>query len=190
MKKRSLHVAQQHPCKRFKKVLHKEKAGFAVAQHSSKEQSRQPPTDKKELRLKKQLAQAKAVSTTVEAAAGAHFNFNAFRTAALAAVAAGARAHESKANTYSAVSKVVVTSDSEVFESASISCSVSEASVPSVSTPFLARLSEGGSDLLHGRSPSSHQHCPSRRKTQCPEEFKEDFWLQVTGNLQSPQYSW
>ena len=178
-KKRSVHVAQQRPCKRFKKVLHKEKAGFAVAQHSSKEQSRQPPTDKKELRLKKQLAQAKAVSTTVAAAAGARFNFNAFRTAALAAVAAGARAHESKTNT-SAVSKVVVTSDSEVSESASVSCSVSEASVPSVSPPFLAGLSEGGSELLHGRSPSSQQHCPNCRKTQCPKELKEDCWLEVT----------
>ena len=80
---RSVHVAQQRPCKRFKKVLHKEKAGFAVAQHSSKEQSRQPPTDKKELRLKKQLAQEKAVSSTVEAPAGTRLlNVNAFRTAA------------------------------------------------------------------------------------------------------------
>ena len=90
MQKRSLHVAPQHPCKRLKNVLHKEKAAFAVAQHPSKEQSRQPLTGKKELRLKKQLAQAKAVSTSVAAAAGARFNVNAFKTAALAAVAAGA----------------------------------------------------------------------------------------------------
>ena len=124
MKKRSLHVAPQHPSKRDKNVFHKEKAGFGVAQHPSKEQSRQPLTGKKALRLKKQLAQAKAVSTSVAAAAGARFNVNALRTAALASVSAGAAAHESKCNTYSAVSKVVVTSDSEVSESASVACSL------------------------------------------------------------------
>ena len=161
-----------------------------MAQHSSKEQSRQPPTDKKELRLKKQLAQAKAVSTSVAAAAGARFNVNALRTAALASVAAGAAAHESKSNTYSAVSKVVVTSDSEVSESASVACSVSEASVPSVSPPFLARLSEGGPDLLHGRSPSLQQRCPNCRQKQCPEEFNQDLWVPGDDNLRSPRYSW
>lgn len=82
--------------------------------------------------------------------------------------------------TYSAVSKVVVTSDSEVSESASVSCSVSEASVPSVSPPFLARLSEGGSDLLHGRCHHYSNAARTVDKTQCPEEFKEDVWLQVT----------
>ena len=189
-KKRSVHVAQQRPCKRFKKVLHKEKAGFAVVQHSSKEQSRQPPTDKKELRLKKQLAQAEAVSTTVGAQAGARLNLNAFRTAALAAVAARARAHESKTRTYSAVSKVVVTSDSEVSESASVSCSVSEASVPSVSPPFLARLPEGGSELLHGRSPSSQQHCPNCRKNTVPKGIQGRLLAPGDDNLQSPQYRW
>ena len=82
-KKRSVHAEQQHPCDRVKKEHRKEKSGIAVAQHSSKEQSRQPPTDKKELMQKKQLAQEKAVSSTFEAPAGTRLlNVNAFRTAA------------------------------------------------------------------------------------------------------------
>ena len=157
-------MAPQPPCKRYKTELHKEKAGFSVAQHPSKKQSRSPLTGKNELKLKMQLAKALAGARSVAAAAGASLNVNAFKTAVLAAAAAGAAAHESKTNTYSAVSKVVVTSDSEVSESASVACSVSEASVPSVSPPFLARLPEGGSDLLHGRSPSLQQRCPNCRK--------------------------
>ena len=81
-------------------------------------------------------------------------NVSAFKTAVLASAAAGAAARESKTNTYSAVPKVVVTSGSEVYDSASVACSVSEVSVPSISPPFSPMLSEGESDLPHGRSPS------------------------------------
>ena len=176
-KKRSVHAEQQRPCDRVKKVHRKEKSGIAVAQHSSKEQSRQPPTDKKALRQKKQLAQAKADSTTVVAPAGTRRKVNTFRTATSVPVVAGARAHGSKTKTYSSVPKVIGTSDSEVSESASTSCCVSEASVPSVSPPFSAGLSEGGLDFLKGGSPSSPKRCPNCRKTRWPKQFKQDFWL-------------
>jgi hypothetical protein len=150
-----------------------------VAQHPSKKQSHPPLTGKKELKLKMQLAKALAGARSVADAAGASLNVNAFKTAVLASAAAGAAAHESKTNTYSAVPKVVVTSDSEVSDSASVACSVSEASVPSRSPPFSPMLSEGESDLLHGRPPSLRQHCPNSRKQQCPREFEKEVWLQV-----------
>ena len=66
---------------------------------------------------------------------------NAFTTAVLASAAAGAAARESKTKTYSAVPKVVVTSDSEVSDSASATCSVSEVSLPSISPPFSPMIS-------------------------------------------------
>ena len=136
-----------------------------------------------------QLATALAGARSVAAAAGASLNVNAFKTAVLASAAAGAAARESKTKTYSAVPKVVVTSDSEVSDSASVACSVSEASVPSVSPPFLARLSEGGSDLLHGRSPSLQQRCPNCRN-KVPRGIQSRFVGPGDDNLQSPQYSW
>ena len=108
-----------------------------------------------------QLAKALAGARSVAAAAGASLNVNAFKTAVLASAAAGAAARESKTNTYSAVPKVVVTSDSEVSDSAGVASNVSEASVPSISPPFSPMLSEGEFDLLHGRSPSLQQQCPN-----------------------------